>query len=107
MQKKLLPVEIPQRKGDPLIVDTDEAPRRDTSLETLAKLSPAFGKDGTITAGNAPGVNDGACALVLMNEEQSEARRKKHHLRQLSAMRKLRLNQKNFPQTPGLSLMNC
>ena len=70
--EEIVPVEIPQRKGDPIIVDTDEAPRRDTSLETLAKLRPAFGKDGTITAGNAPGVNDGACALVLMNEERAQ-----------------------------------
>ena len=58
--EEIVAVEIPQRKGDPLVIDTDEAPRRDTSLESLAKLRPAFGKDGTITAGNAPGVNDGA-----------------------------------------------
>ena len=73
--EEIVPVEITQRRGDPIKVDTDEAPRRDTSLETLAKLRPAFGKDGTITAGNAPGINDGACALVLMNEERADTRR--------------------------------
>ena len=51
----------------------DEAPRRNTSLESLAKLKPAFGKEGTITAGNAPGINDGACALVLTSEEKAKA----------------------------------
>jgi acetyl-CoA C-acetyltransferase len=55
------------------IVDTDEAPRKDTSLEKLAALKPVFTKDGTITAGNAPGVNDGAAALVLMSEEKAKA----------------------------------
>ncbi|MBH9788311.1 acetyl-CoA C-acyltransferase, partial [Clostridioides difficile] len=70
--EEIVPVEIPQRKGAPLIVDTDEAPRAGTSLEVLAKLKPAFDKDGTITAGNAPGVNDGACALVVMSEERAK-----------------------------------
>lgn len=61
-------VTIPQRKGDPLVVDTDEHPRQ-TSLEALAKLKPIVRPDGTITAGNASGVNDGACALLLASEE--------------------------------------
>src|SRR5699024_4530135 len=69
---EILPIEVPQRKGDPITVDTDEAPRKDTSTEVLAKLRPAFGKDGTITAGNAPGVNDGACAFVVMGEDKAE-----------------------------------
>ncbi len=56
---------VPQKKGDPIVVDTDESPRRDTTLESLAKLKPAFEKDGTVTAGNAPSVNDGAAALVV------------------------------------------
>jgi acetyl-CoA C-acetyltransferase len=61
---EIVPVEIPDRKG-PVTVGADESPRRDTSLETLAKLKPAFVKDGTVTAGNAPGLNDGASALVV------------------------------------------
>lgn len=69
---EIVPVEIPQRKGEPLIIDTDEAPRRDTTLEQLAKLSPVFTKDGSVTAGNAPGVNDGAGALVVMSEEKAQ-----------------------------------
>ena len=68
---EIVPVEIPQRKGEPLIIDTDESPREDTSLERLAKLKPAFQKDGTVTAGNAPGLNDGASAVVLMTEERA------------------------------------
>jgi len=64
---EIVPVEVPQRKKDPILFDTDEGPRRDTSIEKLAKLRPAFKKDGTVTAGNAPGVNDGASALVIMS----------------------------------------
>ena len=60
---EILPVPIPQRKGDPLVFDTDESPRPDASIEALRALKPAFKKDGTVTAGNAPGVNDGAAAL--------------------------------------------
>jgi acetyl-CoA C-acetyltransferase len=63
---ELLPVEVPQRKGDPLVVDRDESIRADTTAEGLARLKPVFKKDGTVTAGNAPGVNDGAAALVVM-----------------------------------------
>lgn len=65
---QIVSVEIPQKKGDPEIFKTDESPREDTSLEALAKLKPAFKKDGTVTAGNAPGTNDGAAALVVTNE---------------------------------------
>ncbi len=61
---EIVAVEVPGRKG-PTIVDTDESPRKDTSLETLAKLKPVFQKDGSVTAGNAPGLNDGASALVV------------------------------------------
>ncbi len=64
-KEEIVPVEVPQRKKDPILFDTDEAPRRETSLEALAKLRPAFKKDGTVTAGNAPGVNDAASALVI------------------------------------------
>jgi acetyl-CoA C-acetyltransferase len=65
---QIVPVEIPQKKGEPLIIKTDESPREDTSLEALAKLKPAFKKDGTVTAGNAPGTNDGAAAVVVTSE---------------------------------------
>jgi acetyl-CoA C-acetyltransferase len=66
---EMLPISIPQRKGDPLVVDTDEPIREDTSLESLGRLKPAFKKDGTVTAGNAPGVNDAASALVVMGAD--------------------------------------
>jgi len=68
---EIIPVEIPQRKGDPVIFDTDEFPRPGTTVEKLAKLKPAFKKDGTVTAGNASGINDGAAALVIMSEEKA------------------------------------
>jgi acetyl-CoA C-acetyltransferase len=68
---EILPVEIPQKKGAALVFDTDEAVREDTSLEALAKLRPAFRESGTVTAGNAPGVNDGASALVVTSEERA------------------------------------
>ncbi len=70
-EAEILPVEVPQRKGPPKRFAVDEAPRRDTSLEALAALKPAFRKDGTVTAGNAPGVNDGAAAVVVMSEERA------------------------------------
>src|SRR5437763_4768685 len=62
---EIVPVEIPQKKGAPLIFDTDEPVREDTSIESLAKLKPAFKEDGTVTAGNAPGLNDGDSAVVV------------------------------------------
>ena len=66
---QIVPVEIPQRKGPPVVIKTDESPREDTSLEALAGLKPAFKKEGgTVTAGNAPGTNDGAAALVVTSE---------------------------------------
>jgi acetyl-CoA C-acetyltransferase len=65
---EITPVSIPQKKGDPLIVNQDEHPR-ETSLEVLAKLKPIVKPEGSVTAGNASGVNDGACALLLANEE--------------------------------------
>ncbi|HDD56374.1 MAG TPA: acetyl-CoA C-acetyltransferase [Chloroflexi bacterium] len=69
---EIVPVEIKGRKGDVTIFDTDETPRRDTSPEILAKLRPAFVKDGRVTAGNAPGLNDGASAVVVASEEKAE-----------------------------------
>ncbi len=65
-KEEIVPVEVPQRKGPPVIFDTDENPRADTSLEALARLKPAFKESGTVTAGNAPGVTDGAAATVVM-----------------------------------------
>ena len=65
-REEILPIPVPQRKGDPVPADTDEHPRRDITLEKLAKLSPSFRKNGTVTAGNASGLNDGAAAVVLM-----------------------------------------
>ena len=68
---QVVPVEIPQKKGDPVVIKTDESPREDTSLEALAKLKPAFKKDGTVTAGNAPGTNDGAAAVIVTSEKHA------------------------------------
>ncbi|GAA2841252.1 acetyl-CoA C-acetyltransferase [Kribbella solani] len=69
---EVVPVEVPQRKGDPLVVDSDEGVRGDTSVEALAKLRPAFGKDGTITAGSASQISDGGCAVVVMSQAKAE-----------------------------------
>lgn len=69
---EIVPVVIPQRKGEPKVFDTDEFPRFGTTTETLAKLRPAFIKDGTVTAGNASGINDGAAAFVVMSAEKAE-----------------------------------
>jgi acetyl-CoA C-acetyltransferase len=67
-KREIVAVEIPSKKGDPVRFDTDESPRRETTIEALRALKPAFKKDGTVTAGNAPGVNDGASALVIMSK---------------------------------------
>ena len=69
---EIVPVPVPQRKGDPIIFDTDEFPRFGTTKETLAKLKPAFIKDGTVTAGNASGINDGAAAFVVMSAKKAK-----------------------------------
>ncbi|HET6594814.1 MAG TPA: thiolase family protein [Anaerolineales bacterium] len=72
--QEIVPVTIPQKKGEAKIVDTDERPRRDTTLESLARLKPAFKKEGgTVTAGNSSGLNDGAAAVLLMSEEKASA----------------------------------
>jgi acetyl-CoA C-acetyltransferase len=70
-ESQILPIEVPQKKGEPLVIKYDESPREDTSLEALAKLKPAFKKDGTVTAGNAPGTNDGAAALIVTSERNA------------------------------------
>jgi acetyl-CoA C-acetyltransferase len=69
---EIVPIEIPQRKGPAVLFDTDETVREDTSMEVLGKLKPAFKKDGTVTAGNAPGVNDGASAVVVTSLKRSQ-----------------------------------
>jgi acetyl-CoA C-acetyltransferase len=69
--EQIVPVEIPQKKGEPVIIKTDESPREDTSLEALGKLKPAFKKDGTVTAGNAPGTNDGSAAVIVTSERNA------------------------------------
>ncbi len=73
MAQEITPVRIPQRRGEPLVVDTDEGVRSDTTAESLAALKPAFAKDGTITAGSASQISDGACAVVLMSADAAAA----------------------------------
>jgi acetyl-CoA acetyltransferase family protein len=70
--EEIVPVPVPQKKGEPILVTTDERPRRDTSMESLARLKPAFRKDGTVTAGNSSGLNDGAAAVLLMSAEKAK-----------------------------------
>ena len=72
-KEEIVSVEVPGRKGKVTVVDTDEGPRKDTSVEALAKLRPAFQKDGTVTAGNAPGLNDGGSAVVVTSQAFAEA----------------------------------
>jgi acetyl-CoA C-acetyltransferase len=72
-EEEIVPITIPQKKGDPIVVDRDESIRAETTAATLAGLKPAFKKDGTVTAGNAPGVNDGASALVVMDAARARA----------------------------------
>ncbi|QIZ05814.1 acetyl-CoA C-acetyltransferase [Priestia megaterium] len=99
--EEIVSVEVPQRKGAPLVVENDESPRKDTSIERLAKLAPVFNSTGTITAGNAPGVNDGAAALVLMSEERAirEGRQTEAVIVGHAAVA---VEAKDFPKTPGL-----
>jgi len=69
--EEIVPVSIPQRKGNPIIIHRDERPRKDSSMEALARLRPAFRKNGTVTAGNASGLNDGAAAVLIMSDEKA------------------------------------
>ncbi|OEH93234.1 acetyl-CoA C-acetyltransferase [Bacillus solimangrovi] len=98
---EIVPVDVPQRKGDAVTIDTDEAPRVGTTTEKLSKLSPVFGEDGTITAGNAPGVNDGAGALVLMSEERA-SKEGKEVMATIIGHTALAVEAHRFPETPGL-----
>ncbi len=72
-KEEIVPVAIPQKKGNPVVFETDEHPRPQTTMEALAGLRPAFKKDGTVTAGNASGINDGAAALVVMSAEKAKS----------------------------------
>ncbi|TYS17929.1 acetyl-CoA C-acetyltransferase [Rossellomorea vietnamensis] len=101
LSEEIISVEVPQRKGEPVTISQDEAPRKDTSTEKLSKLSPVFGSDGTITAGNAPGVNDGAAAMVLMSEERA-SKEGKEPLAYILGHTAIALEAEDFPQTPGL-----
>ncbi len=69
LKEEIVPVEVPQRRGDPVVVAVDEGPRKDATLEKLAKLRPAFNKEGTVTAGNASSLNDGAAAVIVASED--------------------------------------
>ncbi|MCM3760036.1 acetyl-CoA C-acetyltransferase [Alkalihalobacillus oceani] len=100
LKEEITPVPVPQRKGEPLTFAQDEAPRQ-SSLEQLAALRPVFGNDGTITAGNAPGVNDGAVALLLMSEERAKLEGKVP-LATIEAHTALAVAPEDFPKTPGL-----
>lgn len=101
LAEEIIPVHVPVRKGEPVIVEHDEAPRKDTSVEKLARLGPAFNNEGTITAGNAPGVNDGAGALVLMSEERAE-KEGKTPFAYIIGHAEIAVEAKDFPKTPGL-----
>ncbi|NWQ40940.1 acetyl-CoA C-acetyltransferase [Bacillus sp. EB106-08-02-XG196] len=103
--EEIVPVTVPQRKGAPVVVEHDESPRKDTSIARLSKLAPVFNSDGTITAGNAPGINDGAAALVLMSEERAlrEGRNPEAIILGHAA---IALEAKDFPQTPGVVINN-
>lgn len=101
LAEEVVSVEIKGRKGEVSLVVEDEAPRKDTTLEALSKLRPAFDRDGTITAGNAPGVNDGACALVLMSEDKAQKEGRKP-LATILGHAEVGVEPKDFPQTPGI-----
>ncbi|USK85027.1 acetyl-CoA C-acetyltransferase [Peribacillus asahii] len=100
-REEIVSVEVPVRKGQPILIEKDESPRKDTSLEVLAKLAPAFNKEGTITAGNAPSVNDGAGALVLMSEERA-MKEGKTPFAYIVGHAELSMEAKDFPKSPGL-----
>ncbi|WP_059171816.1 acetyl-CoA C-acetyltransferase [Bacillus sp. FJAT-27445] len=101
LSEEIVPVSVQQRKGDPVVVEHDESPRKDTTIEKLGALKSVFDKEGSITAGNAPGINDGAAALVLMSEERAT-----REGRTIGALihghTSIAVEAKDFPQTPGL-----
>ncbi|SFD22097.1 acetyl-CoA C-acetyltransferase [Bacillus sp. 491mf] len=101
--EEIVPVSVPHRKGEPVVVAHDEAPRGDTTIEKLAKLKPVFDKDATVTAGNAPGLNDGAAALVLMSEERAKEEGRKP-LATILGHTAIAVEAKDFPRTPGYAI---
>ncbi|MGG3451189.1 acetyl-CoA C-acetyltransferase [Domibacillus aminovorans] len=101
MAEEIVAVAVPQRKGHSVVVDTDESPRKEITKDVLEKLRPAFGNNGTITAGNAPGINDGAAALVLMSDERAE-KEGKNVLATVIGHAEIAVEAEKFPQTPGL-----
>jgi acetyl-CoA C-acetyltransferase len=101
--EEIVPVTIRKRNGEMVIVAQDEAPREDTSIEKLARLKPVFDKNGTITAGNAPGLNDGAAALVLMSEERAKAEGRTP-LATILGHTAVAGEAKDFPRTPGYAI---
>ncbi|WP_440602838.1 acetyl-CoA C-acetyltransferase [Bacillus sp. GB_SG_008] len=102
-EEEIVPVSVPQRKGEPVVVAHDEAPREDTTVEKLAKLKPVFDKDAAVTAGNAPGLNDGAAALVLMSEERAKQEGRKP-LATILGHTAIAVEAKDFPRTPGYAI---
>ncbi|MDF2946720.1 MAG: acetyl-CoA C-acyltransferase [Bacillales bacterium] len=98
---EIFPVPVKQKKGDPLLIVSDESPRADTNLSKLSNLKAAFSKDGTITAGNAPGINDGAVAIVLMSEDKAVELGQKP-LATVVAHAAVSVEAKDFPKTPGI-----
>ena len=101
LAEEIVPLEIPQRKGEPIVFDTDESPRPGVTVESIAGLRSAFGQGGTITAANAPGINDGAVALVLMSEEKAKADGKAV-LATIIGHAEVGVAPAEFPETPGL-----
>ena len=101
LAEEIVTVEIPKKKGETDVLTSDESPREGVSLETLTQLRTAFSTDGTITAGNAPGINDGACAVVLMSESRAQAEGKTP-LAYIVGHAEIGIEPEDFPQTPGL-----
>ncbi|WP_077623479.1 acetyl-CoA C-acetyltransferase [Sediminibacillus massiliensis] len=101
LEKEIVPVKITNRKGETITVFRDESPREDTTVEALQKLRPVFDSEGTITAGNAPGVNDGACAMVIASETAA-LQQGLTPLAKILAHEEVAVDAKDFPKTPGL-----
>ncbi|EEL31161.1 MULTISPECIES: acetyl-CoA C-acetyltransferase [Bacillus cereus group] len=102
-EEEIMPVVVPRRKGNPVVITKDESPREDTTIEKLMKLKPVFDKTATITAGNSPGLNDGGAALVLMSEDRAwqEGRQP---IATILAHTAIAVESKNFPRTPGYAI---
>ncbi|MET3684173.1 acetyl-CoA C-acetyltransferase [Alkalibacillus flavidus] len=105
LAEEIVTVEVPQRKKDPLHVSEDEAPREGTTADGLSKLKPAFDKDGTITAGNAPGVNDGAASMVMMSEDKAKENGQTP-LATILGHEEVAVEADRFPETPGIVINN-